>query len=489
MNDQLFDKHLKSAFPQMESTSALDSKIDNALGHRQRQGQIRRRLAFSVAGTSLVAIGAWLFPAVKAQASIGGIVSALDRKVSVRVITYSIDEQGHQTPMSESVISRGDIYSASKSGDTKQYELGDQTYVFDSLLGAYIQMPRRGPLRMRLSDMLGSASQFSVNKQVTVVNTTIDGKQVIRVTIKNGDLPERYIIDADPETQLPVHMTVEALERGKWRPNSNLVFDYRDDLSIDTSDLKKHPLITRSESFRRFFTAMTEKTLAQVALKKSNFILRGVEVAQDGTIFVAYQSGHRAWNSWNGYAIQMRDDLGTTYLRLGDLNSMYEVDTVPKQGTIEMEAFVPLKPIDPGTKRKLSMSVYKDDRGELGRVVNFEQMFPDGRKEKKLVLNSGGKGTLLPVWSKEITAPTCDLYPSWANRLNYMNFGNEVYTAIARADVRARFEIDMQNWPVAEAYLDEVLRLKRLSPTKGYSSWSLDSTLKDLDNVRTHLRP
>lgn len=489
MNDQLFDKHLKAAFPQSESSAALDRKIDNALNHLQHRRLVKRRLAFSVAGTSLVATGMWLFPAVKAQASIGGIVSALDRKVSVRVITYSIDEEGKETPMRETVISHGDTYSASTSGDTKQFEIGNQTFAFDPMLDAYIQMPRRGPLRMRLSDMLGSASQFSVNKQATVGEATINGKRVIRATIKNGDLPERYIIDADPETQLPVHMTVETLERGQWRPNSNLVFDYRDDLTIDTSDLKKHSLISRSESFNRFFTAITAKTLAEVPLKKSNFILRGVEVARDGTIFVAYQSGHRTWNSWNGYAIQMQDDLGTNYLRLGDLNAMYEVDTVPKQGTIEMEAFVPLRPIDPNMKRKISMSIYKDDRGQLGRMVNFEQVFPDGHRVKKQVLNSGGEGTLLPVWSKEITSPTCDLYPSWANRLNYMDFGNEIYTAIARADVRARFEMNVQNWAQAEIDLEEVLRLKRLSPTKGYSSWSLDSTLKDLDKVRTHLKP
>ncbi|MBS1725684.1 MAG: hypothetical protein JST51_03115 [Armatimonadetes bacterium] len=489
MNDQLFDRHVRAAFPVEPPSETADAKIDRALARFDGKRRVKRRVFFTATCGTAIAAGIWVFPAVQAQASIGGMVSAMDRKVSCRMLTYSMEDGAKQVLMRSTTISKGDVFTTNAAGDEREYEIGATTYSYDSTIGAYVQSPRRNGLRMRLSDMLGSASIFSVKKQATVTKAVVNGKEVIRAVIKNGDLPERYIIEADPDSQLPIHMVVESLEQGNWRPNTNMVFDYRDDVSIDTSDLKSHRIVSAEQASNEFLDSMTAKTVCRLALKKHDLIVRAVDVAQDGTVLVAYQSGSRTWNSWRGYSIHLKDDLNTDYVRLGDLFGNFGMETIPKDGTIQMEVFVPYRPVSADRKRTLDFWIVKNKDGSLGQMIQAISRYADGREVKRWQLNSNDPGTEQSLLQKTVTAPTCQDYPRWAQKLSYMDFGNEVYTAISRAATRAKRAEELQDWKAAEGFLQDELGLMRLSPSKGYSSWSLGGTMDEIDKVRAKIQP
>ena len=488
MNESQFDNNLRAVFTVPESESSLDHKIDRALDRFKSARTVRRRITFTLAAGTAVVAGVTLFPAVKAQASMGGIISALDSKTSVKATTFSMDEQGNRWPMATTIIANGETSYVDARRTRQQLDLKDRSLYFDSSIHSFVQSPKRASHGIKLSDMLGSASQFSISKRVSVERVNVGNKELLRATIKNGDLPERYIIDADPDSQLPQHVTIESLELGTWRPRQVVVFDYKEGLQVDKADLSKFPVVTKEQAAANFEKAMTKSSMATIPLRKGNLIIRALDVADDGSVYVMFQAGNREPHTWRGYGIGLSDDLGTEYVRAGDLFSVDE-GSIPTDGKFECEVFVPRKPIHSSIPRNFKLIALLTKEGDLERIIQATVVGKDGKKVTQWFPNSGRKAKQIEVLTKSFTGSTCAIRPEWAAKIAYHFFGNDVFAEMTKASYRAKVAMENKDWKEAESQLNEQLRQMRESERLGYSPWDQSKVKENLKVVEAKLKP
>lgn len=236
------DAQILAAFPPVAEPATLDAKIDRALARHTAVRRVRRRVALGTAVTAALAVGLVVFPAVQAQATLSGIARSLDRQIHARVLTYTVDEAGRRWPQATTIIADGDVAILDAKGGRQHFDTGDKSYDLDPTIGRFLVAPRRPGGSLRLSDLLGGASGFSLGKRADVRRVEVEGRSVLRATILNDGLPERYVIDADPETDLPVRMRVDALERGEWKLRTVLEFDYSAPVTALAPDLRRYQI-------------------------------------------------------------------------------------------------------------------------------------------------------------------------------------------------------------------------------------------------------
>lgn len=484
MNDAHFEAALRRSFPAPAPTETLDEKVQSALARHTRRRAARHRIVFGFAATGATVLAFVAFPAVQSQAAIGGIFRALDRQTRVKVATFNVDEQGRRWPMATTTIADGDIAYVDAHGTRQTFDVGTKTYNFDPTIGRFIVRPRRPGGSIRLSDMLNGASGFSLGKRAEVQKIAIDGRELLHATILNNGLPERYQIDADPKTELPVRVQVEAKERNAWRLRTEMAFDYDAGVVALEPDLKRYPPTTEQEANAEFEAAATKPTLAAVPLKKHRLVVRSVDVAEDGTVFVLFQTGNHLPRSWNGYTFEVTDDLGNVYDAKSQIFNGMEGPFRSPDGKLELEMFVPLRPVAPNRPRVIALSTHKDPNGELLKLNEWFEVRSDGSK-----IHHWSEGVQIPVLTKRFAASTCGSYPAYAARIDQTRFGNPIAAEMAKAHQRAQNAMDRQDWPEAETQLNEELRLKHEHERQGYSPWVLSDTLENLDKVHAAMRP
>ena len=315
---------------------------------------------------------------------------------------------------------------------------------------------------------------------------------------KNSCLPERYIIEADSKTQLPFHIQCESLELGNWRIRQVIQFDYQSGLTVSKPDFSKTPLVSKEELAARFNESITKSELGRHKANNGTLIVRAVDVAEDGSVFVAYQSGDRKQNSWSGYHLRLSDSLHTEYGRAGDLFTNMDVGPVPKDGKIELEVFVPVRPVNPEAKRTIAISIGVNDKGNIDPFRDgdgsekgtnrINVSYPDGHIEVKHFPRQGGKIRFVKLLDKEFDRPTCGATPTWAGGIDWQ-LRNEVFAEIFKSGWRAKRAMEAKDWVLAEQCLNDNLHWMRESEQQGLSSWAQDTTLRDIEIVKTHLLP
>jgi hypothetical protein len=239
---------------------------------------------------------------------------------------------------------------------------------------------------------------------------------------------------------------------------------------------------------------MTSQSLTSIKTAKGDFVLRRVDVASDGTVFVAYQIGDKS-TSWGGFRLRVTDDLGNEYT--APMESYWHDDPFierSKNGRLEKEVFVPLDPTAPWRPRTIKVEARFTPDNE---IVQFVGGYIGGQRNDGTVWFSYRPNTEgvdpdhLPqskaVWSGSFKAPTCELRPDYMARLDYSNFNNEVVSRMARSFALSRHFQNIEDWPNAKLWLEEDLRLKREHDRKGYGKWSLDDVLRQLDAVNARL--
>lgn len=486
------DADLRRSFPLPSEPATLDAKIDRALARHVTGRRTKRRVFLGTTVTAMLAAGLVVFPAVQAEATLRGIVRSLDERISARVVTYTVDEAGRRWPSATTTIANGDVAIVEARGGRQYFDVGTSSYALDPTIGRFIVSSRRPGGSIRLSDMLGGASGFSLGKRVDLRRLDVDGRAVLRATILNGDLPERYVIDADPKTELPVRMHVDAFERGEWKVRSELEFDYSASATTFAPDLRRFPPITAKEADADFERAITREALAELPLKRGRLVVRALEIAHDGTVFVAYQSGDGQPNRWNGYALDLADDLGTRYVRVADLFSAGRRESTSPEGAVQMEVFAPLRPIAPDRVRTLNLTAHKWSNGRLARRIALNVVHPGGRIERRWQSNAMSRKDVdareFPLLTRKGSVPTCGAMPSWAARMAPTEFGNDAWSGRIIAQYRAQSAMDDRNWPEAGRQLNEQLRLIREAEARGFGSYSRVQALEDLDKVRSAQR-
>ena len=493
MNDTQFDQALRAALPAPTEPPTLALKIDRALASAQRTRRLNRRVGLSLATAAALTLGFFAFPAVQAQASLGGIVSALDKQTRVRITTYSVAEDGSTRPSATTTIANGDVAYVDASGARQNFDVGDKTYALDPTLGKFIVRPRRPSRSLRLSEMLGPAGEFGFDKRAEIERLTVDGKAIVRATVVNKGFPERYVIDADAATDLPISSRVDALERGAWRTRQRLEFDYAANVTAPKPDLVRYPATTEVAASAAFGAAMTRETLGEMSFKKGRVVIRKVDVAADGTVFVAFQTGDRHPNSWRGYTLDVGGDVGTRYLRHGQIFGGDDAPFMDKDGKIEIEMFVPATPIAPDARRAISITTIRMPDGKLGRKVALDVTDKGRVVWHGLTLDGWPYKDSFPpsttLLRRPAMLPTCEAAPAWAARLDFSRFGNPIAAEMEKANVRAQCAMEAKDWPEAEKWLNEQLRLMREHERQGYGPWSLSGPLDSLDKVHAAMRP
>lgn len=491
MNEKQFETDLRNAFPIPPMTPTLDAKIDRALSLPAPKTVRGGKLVLGFAATTILAVALFTLPAARADASFTKILDAMDRATRVEVRTVTVDEAGKRTPMATSLLVGKDLCIKNAAGVIQQIDLGDKSYGYDPTIPAYIIRPKTTKTSLRFSDMLRPGGELPDASVSPVEEFREDGHDRLRVTLTQNGLPERYVIVADAKTELPVRMVIQSEERGRWRTRQELAFRYDPSITIPKPDFAKIPAVTQEQADASFESAMTKETLAKVGLRRGRFVVRRIDVAEDGTVFVAYQSGERSPNTWRGYAINLKDDIGTEYVRVGQATISGQEKIRAKDGKIEIETFTPRFAGVPRFPRRLELGTTLLRNQKLARSSIVQIDYDDGRVFNGYQITERPEDGPhpVPLLSKSIPGPTCGAVPRWAGRLDAMAYGNDVYIGIAKAQGRAELAMREKRWPEAEAALIEQLRLMRESERKGYSPWSLDRPLKELDEVRTHLKP
>ena len=169
-------------------------------------------------------------------------------------------------------------------------------------------------------------------------------------------------------------------------------------------------------------------------------IIRAVDVADDGTVYVAYDTGPHASNSWSGYALVLTDNLGTRYLRqetFGDPRP----DSAPLMSTWpQVEEFVPETPADPYAPRTLTFMTAADKKGKLVRILDMMIGVTDktGKVIRYMHQNSYGPDTQkIKAATLPFPKPTCDIIPGYFAELRPMGLEDDIAAMIRRTGIRA----------------------------------------------------
>ncbi|HSI73619.1 MAG TPA: hypothetical protein VK934_10635 [Fimbriimonas sp.] len=499
MNEREFDSALKEAMVAKVATSRLDRKIDSALDRVRAGGRWRLRVWTLSGAVGALAFAVLLVPPMQAQATIARLQGALEGVRSLRVKKFSIDENGNLAENGFVAYSAGHWRMENANGAGKTYLLNGKQVSYDPLMRVFVANETRSQMQsLRLRDLMGSLGGFDIKRRVSQRNLQVQGRAAIEATIEYG-LPERLVVLADASTQLPIESRLESLELGKWRAREVSIFDYAAKFAPGFFEMPKGvPIVDRKELAKRMVDSMTRRQLASVPLDKGKLIIRAVDVAQDGTVFVAFQSGFKKARSWKGSTFRLTDDIGSAYQLLphggeGSLDEEFIART--QDGKMELEVFVPVAPMINWTPRvvKLSASLYAD--GSLVRWVPSSMTLPDGSAgPERLVPNiyrvdGNNPMTSRTVLSHPVKEATCGDAPLYASMLNRTNFGSKTAAQITTAGARATFAMEKAHWKDARFWLNEKLRFMREHERLGLGSYSLGQTLENLRTVEGRMKP
>jgi hypothetical protein len=282
---------------------------------------------------------------------------------------------------------------------------------------------------------------------------------------------------------------IEAKELGQWRKRQVLHFEYGAEAKIVGPDFRKFKTITPQQREQTFTSAMERSSLAEAKFGKGRVVVRAIEMAQDGTVFVAYQSGDRHARSWSGYGIRLKDDQGTPYIRVGLFGNNMEGPFLSPDGKLEMEVFTPPSPVASGWKPTVTLSTQHDSKGRLSRLIQVRVVDQNGQSSNHWQPNFQDRSKAGPVeihlTSKQLQA-TCATHPQWAEQLNYSEYGTDESAQIAIWAARGESFLESGQWEKAELAFNRELRAMEEFQHKGHGSWSKDRPLRGLEQAKAH---
>lgn len=493
MKEKNFNDALKAAFPAPEERPSLTTLIDRQIEGLAKRNAVRRRVLVSALATAGAIAVITLYPSVQAQATLNRMANALDGISALRMTNTNIDDSGHRFPAGETDLLGNKVRITNGAGKTEFLFLGEKSYVVDPGIGAYVTgsdspFGRTGK-SIKLSSFIAGEGGYSVSKSVQVDHVLWRGKDVLHATVENSGLPERLVFFADPKTELPLEVHAEAREAGVWRLRQIMEFDYAPRFTADTFALdKKMPVLTEDQAGERVIESIVSKQLAEVPLKKGRVVVRSIDIAEDGTVFVAYQNGDRRTNSFTGNTINLTDDLGTVYTYQGEPTVGRAEDFVKhsKDGRLEVAFFVPVTPIPPTTPRTLTLSTQKFQDGELARMIQVIEAgvlkwVPNRRRPDDVA-------TPVKLLSQNFPRTTCIDYPDFLSRIR-TNFSPESMSDMEKPRLRGQYYMEKENWAEAERWFTQQLNAIKRYERLGLGLFSEDEVRTNLEKVKAHLPP
>jgi hypothetical protein len=495
MNLNQFEDAVRAASQPSDEPASLSSAIDRRIrATKTRRTTVRRfRWAFAVCAAITLALLAW--PAVSAQAQLRRIAGALDDVSTLLMEQYSVDSSGKKTPAGLTAYQNGRWRMENPSNTT--YYLDGKCIWLDSFTKSYVSESEgeffsKGKATVKLSGLLGP--DLGVGRGVDVDrNTVLNGRPALRVRFVNNPFNERHTIYADPESELPIRQEVEVKERGTWRLKLVMEFSYPATLpaGLLEPDLRTTPLISQEEWQSRVVSLLAKNELGAAPTKQGRVVVRAVDVAEDGTVYVAYQSGDKS-RTWRGHGLELEDNLGTKYVHAIEVFSAVDDAFIghSKDGKLEVEVFVPLDPVTTWRERRLSVKAAVGWRGTLSRFIRMGVNHPDGSVDIHWGKNNysasdpmtGDK--IYRLCAPTIKRPTCVAMPTYMQLVDPTAYGNDLRARISRARARSRHYMDTHDDRAAEFWLREQLRLTDEHEARGYGGYGRSEALENLDKIK-----
>ncbi len=495
MNESTFEQALKIGMAPVAERPLLDAKIEARLSRLRSSAKTKKWSATLGVAAAVVAMSVFLFPRAEAQPTFAQIAGALDDVSSVRTESFSILEDGSRTSQGTIDYHEGRWRLTTGGEDSVWFEGG--LYMLDASAGRYVHssMPS-GPFSFNtkglgLSSMLSSGGMNS--KEVTLTDGKFRGADVKIATVDSTGLRERMLIYADAKTLLPISVEHYSNEQDVWRLRGEMTFDYSPNFPQGHFALRPGvPVVTEDDDKSDLFRELTTPELAMIDIKGGRLVVRSVDVARDGTVFVTYQVGDKT-RSWRGFRLTVTDDLGTLYAPSTSLMS-FDDDLMQRSsdGRIEREVLVPLAPDKRWRPRTVKLSMRFTDEREpvlfndsIGRRNDGSEWFtthPNTRGVDPKALP-----TLEEIWSGAFDQPTCEWRPEIFAQIEYPQFAHEMKAQIFRAATLSRYFQNAEDWRQAERWIKENLRLMRKHEEQGLGPYSLDSALKELKAVQKRL--
>ncbi|HLX77979.1 MAG TPA: hypothetical protein VKR27_03780, partial [Acidimicrobiales bacterium] len=331
--------------PAATEPADLTSEINAHVSTFSHRRHLRRRL-LAYAGVTAVGLAAFtLYPTISAQATLSRIAGALDGVDQLVARRYTLDGKGRRTLSGVQAYDHGRWRIEKSGGKNVILFTNGRRYRYDPYTNSYVVEEADGPFTynsgIRLSSILKQMSIW--HNSVRLRSTMFDGKTAIEATITSQELPERTIVYADAKNSLPIKAFDDALENGVWRRTSEMDFDYgvATNSTLFVPD-PRLPELSRDEWEHKVVGTMLKDTVAEYPLHKGELVVRALDVATDGSVFVAFQSG-QVRSGWTGYGLTLTDDLGTVYTQIdaGDHESPFDNVSRKEGGRIEFTAFIP----------------------------------------------------------------------------------------------------------------------------------------------------
>jgi hypothetical protein len=489
-----FDRSLKAAMPAATEPLGLTSEISQRVSHFAHRRHLQRRVFACVGATVAAFVTFALYPTLSAQAALTRITGALEGVERLVARRFTVDEHGDRVLAGVVAYDHGKWrIERSKGQDVILYANGHR-YRYDSYTNSYVVESTGGPFAhnngLSLSDMLKDMSAWHNN--VTLRDATLDGKPVVEATITSEILPERTIVFADGKTNLPIRAYGDSLENGAWRRTTVMDFDYG--ASTDATRFlpdARLPQVSKEAWEHNVVARMLTNTVAKFSLRKGDLVLRSLDVASDGSVFIAFQSGQARTGGWTGYGFTLADDLGTTYTQLQMLDSsdspFYSISR-KDGGRIEFAVFVPTTKLPGFSPRSLTLGAHIDANGNFVRLVEMQMTFPDGHSETKWQVNRWGEDESMLYKNKTILVrtikePTCTDRPAYMTVVGHGEWNDTLLSDLTKAGARSNYFLGTRDRPQAEFWLHEQLRLMAKIESEGGGPYSRDGVTKSLGSL------
>ncbi len=489
-----FDKSLRVAMPAASEPAGLAADIQVRISRWAHRRLVRRRVIVTLGATCAAIAALALFPTIRAQATLSRISGALSGAEHMVAKRYTLDAQGHRIYAGFAAFDHGKWLLNGASGLEPTFLMNGRRYVLDPFTKSYVvsddDKTLSGEGEMGLSGLLRQMSAW--NNDVELKTVTIDGQTLTEAIVTSRVLLERLIIYADPQTNLPIKAYGESLELGRWRRGTETEVSYTaapDPLMFALDP--QIPQLSREEWRQKVARTMLGKELSRHTFKKQDLVIRSLDVARDGTVFVSFQSGQNR-PGWTGYGFTLRDDLGTVYVQRQMGTSSSPLDAVSRKegGRIELAVFVPVNRPQAWSPRRLTLSAHIGDKGEFVRLVRMVIGYPDGRQERKWGLNRWGADASdtykdVPVLVERVERPTCEDRPAYLLAVGHGEWFDALRSDLAKAETRAGYYADRNELEQVRSWLHEQLRLMTAIERLGGVPYSRARVLEKLKRIES----
>jgi hypothetical protein len=467
MNYQDFERNIRAGLAASEPSDRVSDKIDQRLASTRQRRTIRLRLTVALAATACLTVGFLVTPIVRAYAEMQRMAGALDNVRSVVMTSVVVRPDGSRQ-FSARISYLDGRWKIEEPDDKLIYFNNGTRYVHDKATGrTIVETGLKGPFTnndssLSLTSLLGDFQRWQPRVHQTIDQAEFHGMSVTRAIAEDPTDPHRIVIYAALDTDLPLEIDQETKENGRWVVTDVQTCDYRTKQTVASfvPDLQAFPPIRKEEYDSNRVKQLVAEDLGSVLLNKGRLVVRAMDVASDGTVFVTSQSGERVpmWN--RGYPVDVSDDLGTQYSLLY-VQSRIDPEVIARStdGKVELCVFIPTEPIQPWRPRRITVTARLQsdlvlDRHQWGmwgnRSGQTESMiwYYDKSREFKVV----------DIARRQFERPTVNTFPTYASIIDPALFDDASHFDQEKAKSRADFYRGLEDTANEFRWLTEVVR-------------------------------